>query len=498
MTMTLYTPGGSSGLLNRLAALFRAAEGLEPLVSGDGLAAAGMGTEAAALRAAVRYCEEQRRITPAPADALRIIIDECRAAGYYFPAGAQTVSIAADAGNLSDAAIVWIARNAAGQRVLIYPELLRLAASAAGVAIEGQRRRERTAGDWPGGSGIKLSRAAADISQSLVRNPDFETLDGDRPAEWLIRTGAWGATVSLTQPEEQQIAISGAPTGGYWCLTWTDPLGRGYDTPPLPHNATAAQVQAALRTIPLWRAAAVSGANPFVVNCENTPGNIAALSAVHQLSGGTNPSVAVSTLVDGDALSYRGRSLKLTGVSGGEQTCLWQQIRLEAGAVYAVALRARRTASATGTLRLELRRCIDGATTADPAGGLNRIERTIDTISAAGHTTITGSFVVGEADASRPLSLAIHLSNPLPNGQSLALDELYVGRASRLYEGGPYLAIVAGWKPLIGDRWTIDIVDASISAWERCCDRWLRLRELADIALPDSGGTLIPDSLITG
>lgn len=497
MTMPLYTPSGSTGLLNRLAALFRAAEGLEPLLSGGGLAA-GMGAAAAAERAVIRYCEENGRITPSAAEALRALVDDCRAAGYYFTGTSQTTVVTPGASNISDAAIVWIDRNADGDRVMIYPETLRLIARTNGIKIDGQRRIDRTASDWPAGSETSLTRAAATIGQSVVRNGDFETLDQSRAAEWLVRTGSWDTTISLTQPEVQQITITGAPTGGYWYLTWTDPLGRGWCTPTLPHNATASQVQAAVRTIPLLRAAVVSGANPLSVVFENTPGNLSEMAAVSQLTGGTNPAVAVATTTNGDPLSYRGRSLKLTGSAGNEQTCLWQPIALEADAVYAVAVRARRTASASGTLRIELRRGIDGAVVANPMGGLNRIETAVTTIAANGHSAITGSFRLSAADAANPLALTIHLSTPLPSGESIALDEMFIGKAARLYDGGPYLTVVAGWKPLVGDQWTIEVADSQVGAWERCFDRWLRLRERADVALPTSGSTLIADSMITG
>jgi hypothetical protein len=103
--------------------------------------------------------------------------------------------------------------------------------------------------------------------------------------------------------EVQRVTITGTPTGGTFTLTYN-----GYVTAPIPYNATAAQVQAALAALPSVPAGAVlAGGGPL-------PGSFVTVTFqgflagvdVNQmtsngagLTGGTTPAVAVTTTTPG-------------------------------------------------------------------------------------------------------------------------------------------------------------------------------------------------------
>lgn len=100
--------------------------------------------------------------------------------------------------------------------------------------------------------------------------------------------------------EVQAVTVNGAPTGGTFVLTFGDVA-----TTDLPYNATAAAVQTALQALPSIGAGnvTVTGAGPYTVTFAGTLANqnVAALSATGNLTGGTSPSVTVSTTTQGSS-----------------------------------------------------------------------------------------------------------------------------------------------------------------------------------------------------
>jgi len=180
---------------------------------------------------------------------------------------------------------------------------------------------------------------------------------------------------------------------------------------------------------------------------------------------------------------------------GSEQTLLWQTIRPATETVYGLLARARRSASATGGLRLELRRGVQDGVLTDAAGQPNRIEIPIASLPSSGHGVISGFFRL-RPEEELPITFVLHLSTPLPAGESLSVDEIILTQAQRLYPGGPYLAAASGYLPAEGDRFTITLANDYAGQWEKVLDRFLGLRQLTDLALPSTGTTLIPDSLL--
>ncbi|MGB9687472.1 hypothetical protein [Thermogutta sp.] len=400
--MDLYTPSADSGLFNLLGKLFALGRAVDAtrtgnvwtkrqaleavldlapqlqtaIISHDAWDAAGAALHnqivAAAQSLIRRYIEEKNFTYRTLNQALEVIRSDLVAGGYYFTASTKSLTVTPGAANQGDALIAVSDRNGYGEPVWIYPETINLKSDGTRLTVSGARASTLGRGDrnWPQGSGAYFTIPLASLNQSLLANPGLETTSAaNTPDAWTIHTGTPGTTIVITEPEQQQIAITGNPTGGYFVLTWTDPLGKVWHTTPLGPAPTTSDIQAALRGIPGLAAVTVSGTNPFTVIFEDTPGDIAHLQVINRLTGGTNPQVTVTTTRAGDVLSYRGRSLKLVG-NGSEQTTLYQPVRLSPGRVYLFFARARRSSSATGTVNFELRRSISDTALADSAGNV--------------------------------------------------------------------------------------------------------------------------------
>lgn len=524
--MQLYTPTGDNGLFNLLGKLFGLAGALDAARTGQvqtkwqalqavldlapeaesawryrpgWLAAAGGWQQqlaAAAQELLARYVQEKNLPRPSLREALEILIADMKAGGYYVFPSSPTFQIQADSGNQGDAYVTMTHRNGLGWPCMLLPEIITGRINGGQLRLQGQARRQTTDADWPGGSELAISIPLATPAQSLLENAGFEQVNADgSPAGWLVHTGIINGTVLLTNPEQQTITITGSPTGGYYVLCWQDPAGRQWETAALAYNATASAIQAALRAVPGLEAVTVSGTNPFTVTFENTPGNINQLTAINRLTGGDNPQVQITTTRQGDPASYRGRSLRLVS-DGSTQTLLWQTIRPATATVYFLIFRILRSdAATTGTIRFELRRGVEDGVLRDAAGQQNRFEFPIDYLPPNVPITLSASFRL-RPDEELPVSFVLHLASPPPNGKSVWLDEIILVPAQRLYQGGPYAAAAAGWKPAEGDRFTITVQNNYAGQWEKVFDRFFQLRQLTELALPTTGSTQIPASLL--
>lgn len=100
--------------------------------------------------------------------------------------------------------------------------------------------------------------------------------------------------------EVQTITISGSPTGGTWVAVFGDEA-----TTDLAQNATAAQVQTALRALPGIGSAGVtvtgSTGGPYTVTFAGPLANtdVATIQVTSNLTGGTSPAVAVVVTTPG-------------------------------------------------------------------------------------------------------------------------------------------------------------------------------------------------------
>lgn len=120
----------------------------------------------------------------------------------------------------------------------------------------------------------------------------------------LCANGSVGAreqiTCTSTTNEVQTATITGSPTGGTFTLTYG-----GKTTAALPHNASAAQVQAALAGLSTIGAGnvAVSGPNggPYVITFQGLLGgtNVALITSTGSFTGGTSPAIGVAQTTAG-------------------------------------------------------------------------------------------------------------------------------------------------------------------------------------------------------
>jgi len=524
--MDLYAPSGDGGLFNLLGKLFataraadaarttavrpkiealRAVLDLVPeaqtvLTAHNAWESAGGGLQAQIAAAAQllvrRYIQEKNLPYRSLREALAVIREDLAAGGYYFTASAKSLSVAPASGNQADILVAVSDKDARGEPVWVHPETISVSGNAERLLVSAAPPVARGDRLWPQGSGAFFSLPVSQLGGSRLANPGFEeTAAANTPSAWTIHTGTPGSTIFVTEPEEQEIAISGNPTGGYFILTWQDPGDQLRQTRQIGCAPTAAEIQNALREIPGLAAATATGSNPFTVTFEDTPGDVNPLGVINKLTGGVSPQVTVTTTRQGDVLSYRGRSLKLAG-TGSENTTLYQPLRLTPGKAYFLFARARRSATATGELRLELRRSIQDATLADSAGNLNRIAITVSGLSSASHTGISGSFRLPADSGTEPCVFVITAATPINAGESVGLDDLILAEAARLHPGGPYIAAAAGRKRTAGDAWTITASNDLQGKWETVLERWFRWRESLDRKVPDGGTTLIPDSLL--
>lgn len=157
------------------------------------------------------------------------------------------------------------------------------------------------------------ARKGDNVASSQVAGFHFNSLDlnlSDDAAEckgdgfgYEINDSAGAISETLTD-EVQQIAITGAPTGGTFTLTFSSQT-----TGAIAHNASAADIQTALEALSSIGAGKVScygsglpdGA--ITVHFQGTLGatNVAAITATGSLTGGTSPAVTISTLQAGGA-----------------------------------------------------------------------------------------------------------------------------------------------------------------------------------------------------
>lgn len=117
----------------------------------------------------------------------------------------------------------------------------------------------------------------------------------------LFLRGALGSVSSTTtagQSEVQTITINGGPTGGTFRLSY-----RGQTTDPIDHDADAATIELAFEALSTVGAGngTVAGSGPFTVTFSAALANqnIRPITALSDLTGGTNPSVSIAETTPG-------------------------------------------------------------------------------------------------------------------------------------------------------------------------------------------------------
>jgi hypothetical protein len=187
--------------------------------------------------------------------------------------------------------------------------------------------RDMEVTDWTAGAGYTLTSDGAVHSfggapSSLYGGPyapgadaarSFKVLSATNPTKfWQVWYGGQSFDYYASDPpavlagagtnEVQKVAIGGTPTGGTFTLTFS-----GQTTSAIAYNATAATVQTALQalsSIGSGNATVTGGPGPgtawtvtFVGALAQT--DVAQMTATSSLTGGTSPSVTVTTLTSG-------------------------------------------------------------------------------------------------------------------------------------------------------------------------------------------------------
>jgi hypothetical protein len=168
---------------------------------------------------------------------------------------------------------------------------------------------------------------------------------------------------------------------------------------------------------------------------------------------------------------------------------------VKASTVYAVNLWVKVSSTpAAGVLEVAL---VDGSgnVTQDAAGTQNLITQSLPAVSTT-WVPVNGFFRTPAANPSDGYRLRVRLSTALSNTHTVYIDHLAMAEATRVYSGGPYVALFSGDTDfLLEDLWTVAVANDYSSDWALLLERLFSLRSLG-IALPSSGAPTIPDSYV--
>jgi hypothetical protein len=335
----------------------------------------------------------------------------------------------------------------------------------------GDAERNASSYAWPAGSGISNSLLLE--TQGVVDNYSFDEDDDmpNIPDNWIVAVGTPLTDVSLTDTEIQSITIAGTPTSGYWTISHTRADGYVQTTVPLAFDATAADVQTALSALVGLEDVTVTatGTSPnqtFSVefNAVAPAGDQAMLTTANTFDTGT---IAVGQSLAGvPATTYRSLALLGDGAKLLTLRSRVYELPLLASTVYAVSLQARKATGTTGTLIIEL---VDGAGTVlnDDAGTANQITIDLSTLATT-FAAQTGFFRTPDM-LPEIYYLQLRLSVAINSAHAAYLDDLIVAKATQLYTGGPYAALLAGSRELDpDDRYVITVANdwaGQIQSW---------------------------------
>lgn len=357
----------------------------------------------------------------------------------------------------------------------------------------------RLAHDWPKGSSTDLIVSATDAANSLLSNGDFEDETiADVPDNWIVHIGNPGTTVKVTALEVQTVTISGTPTGGSYLLQWTGPDSLLRSTGPLAHNASGSAVQTALRAIPGLESVTVTttGTSPnytHTITFVGVVGDPGQLVSVNDLTGGVSPTISHATSLASSAGAYRGKALEFDS-DGAEVTALYHALTLATETVYFCHFRVKRVgAAAAGEVRIEIVDGIGGTVIQDGEGNDAELVLTAAAIGTSDHDSEWFSFRI-PAGTVQPVYLRIRISTAVDNTASIFFDDLAIVAGTRLYVGGPWVAVFKGaTPPHPDDVWTFEVENDRAGVLQEWYNRVFDM-DGKGLLLPVTGTNLIPPS----
>lgn len=335
--------------------------------------------------------------------AMRELIRQMIAEGESVDASSVGASVSYDSANIGNGRIVLSTKRGDGlvQENLIAEtmdgECLSAGVNASIRLLAPVSAPSRLDYDWPLGSGASTSISCIDASSSLLANGDMEDEDdiANAPDDWYFAVGTIGTTVKMTDLEVQTVVISGTPTAGYYRLLWTNSAGVTTATGILSFEATQADVQAALRTIPGLESVTVvtTGTSPnltHTVTFTGRGGNVSQLTSDNQMTGGT-PVITHATTTAGTAYVYAGGKAVELDSNGSQLTVMQQRLtNLEAYTAYAVSLWSiADVVPAAGRITVDLVDGVSGTVLRDDAGMLNSFRFSCTDLSASSWKHLT-------------------------------------------------------------------------------------------------------------
>lgn len=368
--------------------------------------------------------------------------------------------------------------------------------------LEGEPTKVATNPRWPGGSGINSTVTSNTASgTNLVTNGTFETEDANQdylPDGWILTVGTLDTHVRLTNVEQQTVTVNGSPSGGTYTLSFTDRNGNVYTTTSLPYDASASQVQTALRNLPGLSSVTVTstGNSPNLTHTvlfTNVPAP-QALTYTSRLTGGS-PTITIAATVEGSGFVARGaRALEFVG-DGSTLTAIQVPVTLTANTCYCLNLWAIvDVVPAAGVLAIELIDGIGGSVVADDQGTNNALSVVLSDLTTS-HTPHHVCFHT-PLDMPAKVYLRLRLSTALSNGTSLYLDELALVQMTELYAGGLFIAAFSGPEDfIVGDYADILVSNDRAGVVHEWLNRFLGL-QAKKILLPTASPGTQPDSLI--
>lgn len=356
--------------------------------------------------------------------------------------------------------------------------------------------------DYPAGSGVNKTVTSYIASSSIV-DGTFENEDANAtylPEGWTPVTATLGTTLKLTNVEQQTITINGSPDGGFYWLKFTDKDGVTHTTTALPYNATASQVQTALRLLPGLGSVTVSstGTTPnftHTVVFYEVP-NPSQLTSTNSLTGGTTPTVTHATPVAGSAYVARGaRCLQLVG-NGSELTTIQIPVSLSSLTQYGICIwAATDSAPSQGVVVVDLVDGLAGTVIEDDQGTANTlsIDTTLLTATHSSHAAMFRTPTVMPTE----VYLRIRLTTAIENAHNVFLDELCFVPATELYAGGLWCAAFSGPKNFtVNDNASITVANSYSGLLHLWLNRVLGLSSKR-VLFPVSSSPSISDTLIS-
>lgn len=218
-------------------------------------------------------------------------------------------------------------------------------------------------------------------------------------------------------------------------------------------------------------------------------------SATAAPTGWTVSTGTLGTTVVRGVATYRGAyNLRFVG-NGSELSALRQVVTLAPNTVYAINCWTRTDGSvAAGVLNIRLLND-SFSVISDNAGNAISFSQNANSLTSS-YAAFT-NWILTPAVLPDSLTLEVRLSTALTSTEYLDIDDLQIVQATRIYTGGPYLAMFAGSTPFaVDDSFSIAYTNSlGVNSFARGLDRVFNLKNLG-IKFPTSNSPTISSSLI--